>query len=423
MLDVIPCKPSQHNKLSNMTDYRELQKILDKTELLRLKYSLFYKKNSFNIFQVLKKGDDEVNVHSNFISELLNPKGSHGKEDIFLRLFIEQTLDITYESLGNCLLVRPEHQNIDIYIEFDKTIIVIENKIHAQDQYRQLERYYEYAKLKNKPIYLMYLTLDGKEPSSDSLGNLSIDVVTLISYKYEVLNWITACIKEAALNPSLREATYQYLDLIKYLTGQSMSAENRKDIISLLKTGDNAKNALQIQKNWIHAKWYAQKYFWEELKQHLTANKGYYELIVPKFTYSSNYIDGYVHRQRSRKIHYGFFAGIKNIDNKYDICLYTEIGHNDDLYYGLGIVEDKTIRVNRKENQFEDIIEKMRKANLYSPNQYWITSTKRIPLRFYSFDDEDTVSMLNQDFRNAFVKSLTDEMSIFIEEAFKEQNN
>ena len=402
-----------------MTDYRELQKILDKAELLRLKYSLFHKKNSFNIFQVLKKGEDEVNVHSNFISELLNPKGSHGKEDVFLKLFIEQALDITYESLGNCLLVRAEHQNIDIYIEFDKAIVVIENKIYAQDQYRQLERYYEYAKLKNKPIYLLYLTLDGKEPSKDSLGNLPINAITLVSYKYEIINWITVCIKEAALNPSLREVIYQYLDLIKYLTGQSMSAENRQEIINLLKTGDNAKNALQIQKNWIHAKWYAQKYFWEELKKQLTTEKGYYELIVPKFTFSGNYIDGYVHRQRSRKVHYGFFAGIKSIDDKYDICLYAEIGHNDDLYYGLGIIEDKAIRVNRKDNEFKDIIERMRSLNLYTPNQYWITSTKRIPLRFYSFDDEDTVSMLNQNFRNTFVRNLTDEMSSFIDEALK----
>ena len=402
-----------------MTDYRELQKILDKAELLRLKYSLFHKKNSFNIFQVLKKGEDEVNVHSNFISELLNPKGSHGKEDVFLKLFIEQALDITYESLGNCLLVRPEHQNIDIYIEFDKAIVVIENKVYAQDQYRQLERYYEYAKLKNKPIYLLYLTLDGKEPSKDSLGNLPINAITLVSYKYEIINWITVCIKEAALNPSLREVIYQYLDLIKYLTGQSMSAENRQEIINLLKTGDNAKNALQIQKNWIHAKWYAQKYFWEELKKQLTTEKGYYELIVPKFTFSGNYIDGYVHRQRRRKVHYGFFAGIKSIDDKYDICLYAEIGHNDDLYYGLGIVEDKTTRVNRKDNEFKDIIERMRSLNLYTPNQYWITSTKRIPLRFYSFDDEDTVSMLNQNFRNTFVRNLTDEMSSFIDEALK----
>ena len=43
----------------------------------------------FNIFSILRMETDEVNTHSRFIAELLNPKGSHFQEEKFLELFIK----------------------------------------------------------------------------------------------------------------------------------------------------------------------------------------------------------------------------------------------------------------------------------------------------------------------------------------------
>src|SRR5258708_5822814 len=43
---------------------------------------------NFNVFRVLKMGAAEVRLHSTFIAELLNPNGSHGQKDVFLKLFI-----------------------------------------------------------------------------------------------------------------------------------------------------------------------------------------------------------------------------------------------------------------------------------------------------------------------------------------------
>src|SRR5580692_3482102 len=42
----------------------------------------------FNIFKILGIGHYEVATHSPMLGNLLNPKGSHGQGDVFLRLFV-----------------------------------------------------------------------------------------------------------------------------------------------------------------------------------------------------------------------------------------------------------------------------------------------------------------------------------------------
>ena len=43
----------------------------------------------FNIFEILKAEHYEVSTHSAILAELLNPKGSHGCTDLFLKSFLE----------------------------------------------------------------------------------------------------------------------------------------------------------------------------------------------------------------------------------------------------------------------------------------------------------------------------------------------
>jgi len=44
----------------------------------------------FNIFNILRVGHLEVKTHSPILGSLLNPKGKHGQETTFLRLFLVQ---------------------------------------------------------------------------------------------------------------------------------------------------------------------------------------------------------------------------------------------------------------------------------------------------------------------------------------------
>ncbi|MDZ7774414.1 MAG: PD-(D/E)XK nuclease family protein [Bacteroidales bacterium] len=104
---------------------------------------------NFNIFSVLKVETDEVSTHSRFIAELLNPRGSHGKGDEFLKIFINYINDIYSKELqkieidtnkASVITEKPiENGRIDIFIKDPKNnIILIENKIYASEQPDQL---------------------------------------------------------------------------------------------------------------------------------------------------------------------------------------------------------------------------------------------------------------------------------------------
>ncbi|GAA4295784.1 PD-(D/E)XK nuclease family protein [Nibribacter koreensis] len=182
---------------------------------------------TFNVFSVLSLERRENKTHSAFLAELLNPKGTHLKGSIFLKLFLKVIGDKDLDTSN--AQVKVEHHigtindvaktggRIDIYICDKKGYsISIENKIDAGDQNAQVERYCNFKKGTNK-VY--YLTLKGTEPSSSSCGELkSGQDFQVISYKEQVHEWMTACLKESVDHPILRETIKQYKILIQKLT-------------------------------------------------------------------------------------------------------------------------------------------------------------------------------------------------------------
>ena len=50
---------------------------------------------NFNVFRLLDIENKE-DAHSRFIAELLDPRGSHGQEDYFLRLFLEHLGELAW---------------------------------------------------------------------------------------------------------------------------------------------------------------------------------------------------------------------------------------------------------------------------------------------------------------------------------------
>lgn len=51
------------------------------------------KGENFNVFRVLEIEYKEDELHSRFIAELLDPKGSHDQQTTFLKMFLEQIVD------------------------------------------------------------------------------------------------------------------------------------------------------------------------------------------------------------------------------------------------------------------------------------------------------------------------------------------
>jgi len=210
---------------------------------------------NFNIFQILKVESSEVKTHSAFIAELLKPNGSHGQKDVFLKLFVnafcfkENLIDSesckvnVEESIGAINHERTQGGRIDIIIkDAHNHHIIIENKIYAGDQEHQLSRYYKYSD--NADI--IYLTLDGKSPSKDSTGDMEDGKhFKCYSYEHDILNWLELCRKEVAIYPIVREAITHYINLIKYLTNQTLNQNMQEELSNLLKSNLEASFAIR----------------------------------------------------------------------------------------------------------------------------------------------------------------------------------
>ena len=236
------------------------EKIEKANELSRLKGE------NFNIFSILGVETKENKTHSNFLVSLLNPNGKHGLGSVFLNLFYEELENIgltedkvailegikvaktsvnAEENLGKVNIEDSTGGRVDITLRTAEGNIFIENKIYAGDQCLQIARYCE-NHINDKNI-VIYLTLDGKEPSKSSSGD-KFEVGTdffLLSYQINLINWLEKCQKEASDFPIIRETIKQYIILIKKLTGQLTSQEMKDRIIELIKNDFGTAFAIQ----------------------------------------------------------------------------------------------------------------------------------------------------------------------------------
>ncbi len=227
----------------------------------------------FNLFEILGTKTDEVHTHTRILAELLDPKGTHRQGAVFTKLFAKRVHidDPGIEDARVCREKPITEGQVDILIETKDTCVVIENKINARDQDRQLERYHAHAsKYPTHKVY--YLTLDGGKPSDISLGGLPVEKVECISYKSDVIPWLDDCIKEVALIPQIREILAHYRALLRNLTGTS-TGELTMELKDLLakKQGDryNFEVAAKISDAMKEFSIECEMKFWEELKQGL----------------------------------------------------------------------------------------------------------------------------------------------------------
>lgn len=221
---------------------------------------------NFNVFKVLGLQTSEVRLHSALIAELLRPDGDHGLGDKFMKAFLD-VLNKHYEEPfcfdTESAKVEVEHVigplsedgesggRIDLFIQdTNGQTIIIENKINAEDQYRQMSRYSKYAEedinLKDK-IKLLYLTKEGDNPSDDSLGERDVKY-TSISYREDILAWLDKCLALSALYPIVRETIRQYIITLNNILS-IMEYENKKEFIELLTSPNNIETTLAILEN------------------------------------------------------------------------------------------------------------------------------------------------------------------------------
>lgn len=236
---------------------------------------------SFNLFAILGQETDEVHTHSAILAELLDPNGSHRQGSAFARLFAGR-FHISDSGIENarvwCEETVSKGSRTDILMQIGgDTCIVIENKIHADDQPGQLERYQAYARRwTNWKVF--YLTLHGDTPSEESLGGLSPDDVKCISYQVDVIGWLDDCVKHVARVPQIREILAHYQALLRKLTGTS-TGELTMDLQRLLANKQGAFYNFEVVPAIAEAmtsysvavEWK----FWHDLKEQLRAKEGH----------------------------------------------------------------------------------------------------------------------------------------------------
>lgn len=251
---------------------------------------------NYNVFNVLKLKSNEVVLHSRFIGDLLNPKGKHGRGDVFLKLFLEQVKSILPDNIDVCdnfrtpnakLIVEEyigvvktdEGGRIDLVVKDGINTIVIENKIYAEDQKQQLVRYYN----KYPKSLMIFLTLNGKAATSKSLTPskdnedgrkepliTDVDYIRM-SYKTEIKNWLEECVCHTTQFPFLRESLIQYLNIVKQLTGQSNSNVMNEEIAKeIFKSTSSIKAAKDIITNFDNGQKEIYKEFRNEIQIELT---------------------------------------------------------------------------------------------------------------------------------------------------------
>jgi len=257
--------------------------LLEKVSLIIKDYDKNAKSTgeNFNIFKILGKERNESS-HSKFLTNLLNPEGTHDCGDIFLKLFFKHFLSDKYDpDFRHCYVYR-EHSTKyygrpDIYIKCGDVRVVIENKIDADDVEKQLEQYSDFLNGENDG--LLYLTLDGRKASPKSRGNVNyyrrlaygppktvddpddnkngVEDKSYLVEKSNIINWLECCQKQEEVSNKLlvRETIAQYITLLKIITNQTRSNRMSKEIIG--KIIDNPKNlraAIEISNNLLDAK-------------------------------------------------------------------------------------------------------------------------------------------------------------------------
>ena len=264
-------------------------------------------REDFNIFSVLRAESDEVNLHSRFLAALLRHRKSRDAPLRNLEDFLRDVVDIDDFRLDGVEIERERH-GIDILIRnpTSQEAVVIENKIWARDQYRQLARYAEQMENDNYCVRcLLYLTLDGHSPDEESSDGRQ---VVLASYR-EIIRWLERCQERAYDEPALRESVDQYIHLVRKLTGTDLEGTYMTALKELILENNNLVLVHDLSEAMFEAKVSLLTKFWGEID--VKARK-----CIPNLpekttdSSSANDIRRYLERQAGRRRYVSLQFGI-----------------------------------------------------------------------------------------------------------------
>ena len=406
------------NKISN---------ILPQVQLLKSKYDKLAAVTGehFNVFSILGVETDEVRTHSAFLVDLLNPQGSHRQGAAFQKLFLKVALNHSepekYKNFETFQVTKEaftDYGRIDILLEKKDACIVIENKIYADDQDEQMERYYDYAtskRLSEDQIKLIYLTLDGSPPSKRSLGKLPEERVKCLSYSEDIINWLEECMKlqEVQRIASIREIVFQYRDLLKRLTGQSTNRRYSMELKDILAKDKNYELIPELEEMILAFKVHVQLKFWGDMKKQLLelSEVDDWHETQEQDPSEDNICHFYLGSQK-RYVTQAFYLGAVNW-NSYNIVLEVGAEYGKNIFFGFLLFENEKHIRDCLDKKFNDLAEMLSSGFDRNNRNNWrigrkdLTPNLKFPVKY---PDAITESLLDDDERGKLVENFVEEI-------------
>lgn len=190
----------------------------------------------FNIFRILNVHHYEEVVHTPVLGHLLDPKGDHAQGSLFLDSFFDKVVGMSnfryldtqhfeiYEEMST------PYGRLDIVMHYNIGIqdykLIIENKIYAADQKKQLDRYYRYLsahlKLPAECMKILYLKPHAAQPSHESINKELYDslrsqgLLLEVGYKEHIMPWLEGIIGSIE-SDTVKSFINQYYQIIRSL--------------------------------------------------------------------------------------------------------------------------------------------------------------------------------------------------------------
>ena len=167
-----------------------------------------------NIFEVLGVAKAEIR-HSNFLAWLLDPDGSHGMGNKFLREFISKLgqQEAVPQDMTDCL-IRREWRHIDLLILFrkEKYLLCIENKLFSGEHDDQLHRYRDtlLSEYQDYTMSFALLSPDGMAPASDEDQQYWQPVSS-----WDILDAVETARDGSTLSPEANMLLNHYIEIVR----------------------------------------------------------------------------------------------------------------------------------------------------------------------------------------------------------------
>lgn len=342
-----------------------MRKLVEKAIPIIKKYEEENIKNGYgnNIYSLLNVERDEVMTHEETIYSIFQNQYNHEiKQKLFSAFMIAMDLEEKYYYTE--WDVEKEYfigeGRIDLFFHScdNALAVVVELKIDAEDQENQLTRYYNFVKKSNYVDFeIIYLTLDGRKPSEQSIEGIPETYhICLRSFGEHIVKWLSACIdiyETRSIDISLLK---QYEILLKKITQETY---RQHDIANLFCDKDRLLAGMALVEALLKVQEEIIQNFFERLKEKIEKVENIYEFYeheiwvkVVEFQARNTIYLVLMSIQYYDKLEYGVYYTDKN---GYIIKSNTF----KEKYKKINIIVEETIeelfRTKVRENQYESI--------------------------------------------------------------------